>query len=212
MLHSRFNIKYNIRLTCNVKSPSYEELLEKNKLEHATEMFKSKNYRSPESVSELFQRRETEHSPGVNQDFLLPSIRTVYHRTESTSYWGPNIRGMVLTEIRETSSINKFKNFVRKWVPQNCPCRLWKPYITGFGFINLSWLIWSIDLLDFNCFNLLPHRKNYLLSENLGETWVSQILIKATIRFWYYRDLTIQKPCFYSFGHWIFVFFTSYVF
>ena len=87
MLHSRFNItKYNIRLTCNVKSPSYEELLEKDKSEHATEMFKSKNYRSPDSVSELFQRRETEHKLGVNQDFLLPSVRTVYHRTESTSY------------------------------------------------------------------------------------------------------------------------------
>ena len=75
------------------------------------EMFKIKNNISPEIVSELsLQIRESQYNLWENQDFLQQSVRTVYQGTENISYLGPKIWDMVPTEIKKTSSINKFIN------------------------------------------------------------------------------------------------------
>ena len=77
-------------------------------------MFKIKNNISPETLSEPFlQIRESQYNLRVSQDFLLPPVKTVYHGLENISYLGPKIWGMVPIKIGETSSINKFKKFIR---------------------------------------------------------------------------------------------------
>ena len=58
-------------------------------------------------------------------------------------------------------------------------------------------MISSIDLLDFKCFNLSPHRQTYLPPEILGNMWVSI----STILIWYYRVITAHKTCSCNSGH-----------
>ena len=61
-------------------------------------------------------------------------MKSVYHGSESISYLGPKIWEIVPAKINETNSLNSFKIEIRKWVPQSCPCRLFKQYISGVGF------------------------------------------------------------------------------
>ena len=65
-----------------------------------------------------------------NRDFRIRSVKSVYYGSESISYLGPKIWEMVSAKIKETNSL-------REWVPQSCPCRLWKQNISGVGFSSV---------------------------------------------------------------------------
>ena len=67
--------------------------------------------------------------------FRLPFARPVYHGTESISYLGPKIWDIVPTNLNNAQSLNSFKKSIRKWIPNNCPCRLCKRYVDGVGFL-----------------------------------------------------------------------------
>ena len=108
MIHSRRNnnIIRNLherclRLIYNDKNYSYEELLTKDgsvSIHHrnikalATEFYNIKNGLSPELFTEIFAREKESHDHLRRcNDFRIPSIRTVYHGSESISLLGPKI-------------------------------------------------------------------------------------------------------------------------
>ena len=153
MLHSRQNnnkIKHLhercLRLIHNDKLSSYEEVLEKDgsvSIHHkniqslAIEMFHIKYGQSPEIVSDIFTQTTQKYNFRQNRDFRVLSVKSVYHGSESISYLGPNIWGILPAKIKETNSLNSFKIEIRKWAPQSCPCRLCKQYISGVGFSSV---------------------------------------------------------------------------
>ena len=67
--------------------------------------------------------------------FRFPFARTVYHGTESISYLGPKVWAIVPIELKNAQSFNSFKKSIRKWILNNCPCRLCKRYVEGVGFL-----------------------------------------------------------------------------
>ena len=152
MLHSRRNnsIIRNLherclRLIYNDKNSSYEELLTKDgsvSIHHrnidalVTGFYKIENGLSPELFTEIFAR-ETEPHYNLRRcsDFRIPSIRTVYHGSESISFLGPKIWNILPDEIKQQTSLNSFKKSVKKWKPQDCSCRLCKVYIDSVGFL-----------------------------------------------------------------------------
>ena len=69
-------------------------------------------------------------------DFRIPLIRTVYHGSESISFLGIKIWNIHLDEIKRETSLNSFKKSVKKWEPQDCPCKLCKVYANGVGFLS----------------------------------------------------------------------------
>ena len=60
---------------------------------------------------------------------------TTHFGKESITNLGAKIWELVPQNIKEGSSLSSFKNKVKKWIPQNCPCRLCKTYIAQVGFI-----------------------------------------------------------------------------
>ena len=64
-----------------------------------------------------------------------PIVHTTHYGAESIINLGAKIWELVQQNIKEASSLSSFKNKVKKWIPQNCPCRLCKTYIAQGGFI-----------------------------------------------------------------------------
>ena len=129
MLHSRQNnnkIKHLHercpRLIHSDKLSSYEELEKdgsvsvhhKNIRSLAIEMFQVKHGQSPENVSDIFAQTTQHYNFRQNRDFRIRSVKSVYQGSESISY--------------------SFKIEICKWLPQSCPCRLCKQYISDAGF------------------------------------------------------------------------------
>ena len=127
------------RIIYSDKKSSFETLLEKdcsvsvhnrNLQILATEMYKIKNDLSPLSVTELFEQRNEKHYDlRKNSQFTIPSIRTVCHGSESILFLGPKIWNIL------PDSIEAFKMQIKKWKPENCPCRLCKVYVQNVGFV-----------------------------------------------------------------------------
>ena len=51
------------------------------------------------------------------------------------SHFIPKIRNIVPEEMKQKSSLLAFKREIKQWVPNNCPCRICKNYLTNIGLI-----------------------------------------------------------------------------
>ena len=63
-------------------------------------------------------------------------VNYIWHSTESVSYLGPKIWDLVPNEIKESESLNAFKFKIKRWIPEECPCRICKIYLGQVGFIK----------------------------------------------------------------------------
>lgn len=111
---------------------SYKELLTKdssvsidlrNIQTLAAKLRKIKNGLSQEIFTEIFVL-ETKSYYNLRRwnDYKIPSIRTVYHGSDSISFLGPKIWNFPPDEIKQQTSVNNFKKSIKTRKPQDCPC------------------------------------------------------------------------------------------
>ena len=152
MFHSRIiNNEINrlhegfLRLLYGDKWSSFEKLLEQDKSVTihtrnlqmlATGIIKVYRNTFPPIFSENFHRRDINYNLRINSDFAMRNVRSVFHGSESISYLGPKIWDIVTLELKELTSIVAFKKGIKD--PNNCPCRLYKKYVSNLGFITAT--------------------------------------------------------------------------
>ena len=152
MFHSRhLNSEINRLKECcvwviyNDKTLSFEQLLENDNslsIHHRNiqalviEMYKVTNRLSPEIMSEIFQISEkSRYNLRYTSQFTIPPIHSVYNGRESVSFMGPKIWKLIPPAFKQIKSLSGFKKAIKEWKPSNCPCRLWKTYISQIGFL-----------------------------------------------------------------------------
>ena len=90
---------------------------------------------SPPQITELLaQRNEHPYDLRHNDEFLQPYVNSLRYRTETISYLGKKIWGMVPDAYKNIDSLYNFKKVIKKWKPENCPCRICKAFIKNTGF------------------------------------------------------------------------------
>ena len=87
-------------------------------------MFKVKNNIAPEIMKELFAPKMSPYDLRNNNSFKRMRVNFVWHATESMSYLGPKIWDLVSNEIKESQSLDASKFKIKRWVPEECPCRI----------------------------------------------------------------------------------------
>ena len=151
MFHSRtLNNRINkiqeraLRIVFKDKNASFDELLkrdgavtihERNIQILATEMFKAYNGISPRILKDVFPLKESSIYCS-KFPFKTRNVRTVAYGTETLGFLGPKIWAIVPEELKNAKSLRDFKNKIKVWKPDGCPCRLCKTYVAGVGFIN----------------------------------------------------------------------------
>ena len=91
----------------------------------ATEMCKVKCDLSHKIFSELFcQTHVNPDNPRTQHDFEVPFVKTVYHRSEIISYFGPKIWDILPASIKEANSLKSFKKLIKKMGPTNMPLQI----------------------------------------------------------------------------------------
>ena len=154
MFHSRdINNKINriqeraLRILYNDEEGVLEQLLrrdkgftvhERNIQKLLIEMFKAKNKMEPNLLQGIF---ETSNYQGpklrTSKYFLRPHVKTVHYGGKSLQNLGVRLWNQLPCNIQETDTLSKFKEFVKNWRPQKCPCDLCKSYIHGVGYVNI---------------------------------------------------------------------------
>ena len=152
MCHGRgLNNKINniheraLRIVYQDKKSSFETLLKRDKstsihvknLQHlATELFKVKNDLSPEIMKEIFVFQENEtYNLRSGNHLARKNIQTTQSGIESVSNLGAKLWNQLPGEIKNSSSLTVFKNKIRKWTREKCPCKLSQTYIKNVGYI-----------------------------------------------------------------------------
>ena len=152
MFHSRkLNNKINrlhkrcLRVVYNDSSSTFERLLTKdnsvsihdrNLQVLATEMFKVYTEQGPDILQDVFPiNSQPEYNVRNKTHFATRPIRTVHFGDNSLTYLGAKLWELIPSNMKDTESVEVFKNRIKGWIPDNCPCRLCKTYIHQVGFI-----------------------------------------------------------------------------
>ena len=151
MFHSRkMNNRINkihersLRIVFNDNTSSFRELLvkdnsvtihERNIQNLGIELYKIVNGFSPDIMSIVFPIKQNIKYCSKNK-FLTRNVRTVNYGTETLAHLGPKIWAIVPDDIKDEKSVNAFKARIKNWRPLTCPCKLFKTYISGVGYID----------------------------------------------------------------------------
>ena len=151
MFHSRnLNNRINrlhergLRIVYKDRDLSYDELLEKDRsfsVHHrnlqklATEMFKVNNNLSPTFMKNIFTESSNPYNLRTQNPYKIYNVHSVYNGTETISFRGPKTWELVPDNIKNATSLLKFKSKIKMWKPVGCTCRLCKTYIPNIGFI-----------------------------------------------------------------------------
>ena len=79
---------------------------------------------TPTCMKEIFSDRMYK-GPNIRSqtDFEVPHINSVKGQ-ETLSFLGPKIWDIIPGNIKKASSFTIFKNKIKSWVPEGCPCKL----------------------------------------------------------------------------------------
>ena len=151
MFHSRrLNNKINalheraLRIIYQDYKSSFSELLNKdnsrtvhqrNLQKLVTELFKVKIGVAPDIMKEIFEVEERPYNLRNNVFVKRSNVRTVRYGTETVSFLAPKLWDMIPEECKNETSLIAFKEKIKTWMPDNCPCRICKTYIQNLGFL-----------------------------------------------------------------------------
>ena len=102
----------------------------------ATEMYKLVNNLSLPSMNRVLKLNSgSYYNLRQISQFCRSLVKLVYHGTESISYLGPKIWDILPNDYKTIQNLNTLKIKIKKWKPENCPCRLCKVYIDRVRFL-----------------------------------------------------------------------------
>ena len=98
-------------------------------------MFKVYTEQGPDILQDVFPiNSQPEYNVRNKTHFATRPIRTA-HYGDNLTYLGTKLWELIPSNMKDTESVEVFKNRIKGWIPDNCPCRLCKTYIHQVGFI-----------------------------------------------------------------------------
>ena len=101
------------------------------------EMFKAKNDIGPVLLKTIF-RSSNYNGPGLRKSkfFFKPNIKTQKYGERSLEHFGFNLWNLLPNNIKEAKNIAEFKNKIKFWKVEKCPCYMCKIFVKGIGLVD----------------------------------------------------------------------------
>ena len=99
------------------------------------EIYKFKSNLSPLLIGDMFQVRKINNNLRHFQTIANTKKNSIKMGPETITYRAPQLWNLVPTEIKDAPSLSTFKEKIKSWYCDNCPCRLCRTYLDNVGFV-----------------------------------------------------------------------------
>ena len=65
-------------------------------------------------------------------------IHSARYGIETASFVGARVWSSLLSDRKECESLELFKSKINNSLPENCPCKLCKPYLQRIGYMQIA--------------------------------------------------------------------------
>ena len=122
-----------LRFLFNDKKSSYSDLLEKADMDMlqfrrlktiACEVFKSVNDLNPSFMKDMFIKKEISYNFRDKDKLILPSFKKIRYGKATFSYYGAHLWNLMPVDIKQSMSLNKFKEMLKSWEGPKCKCSM----------------------------------------------------------------------------------------
>ena len=83
-------------------------------------MYEISNDLSTPLIKDTFPINQNPYNLRQNSQFHRPGINTLYHGTEIISNLEQNIWGLVPSNLKETTHLDKFEKVIKQWKAEDC--------------------------------------------------------------------------------------------
>ena len=114
--------------------------IETYRLEHtdlANELFKVKANLSNIIMNDIFPTRVLNYNLRSQTDFFRNTSNTTKLSLNSLRYFASKVWSMTPIEVKNSSSVEMFKNKISRWEPNDCGCKLCQDKLYSIGYVNL---------------------------------------------------------------------------
>ena len=141
-----------LRMIYKDETSSFKELLRKdssitihhrNLQQLVIEMFKVFKGMAPAFMKDVLTKNENIEAENVSSNtrsqvtfYNAHNPKTVNYGLETLRTLGPKLWEMLPTHFKEIQSLPIFKQKIKQWIPNKCPCRLCKSYLPQVGYIS----------------------------------------------------------------------------
>ena len=139
---------------------SFDELLEKdhscnihdrNLQKLVTEISKIKMNLAPEIMKEVFEIVEGPYALRNELELKSRKMHCVRYGIETASFVGARVWNSLPSDLKQCKSLELFKSKIKNWIPENCPCKLFRTYLQRIGYVQCRLSIkcvflWLLDL------------------------------------------------------------------
>ena len=107
----------------------YLTIHHRNLRKSATKIFKVTVGIAPEIIKHIFQIEDKPYK--LRHKFLVKrnNARSANYGTNTASFVGSRIWDITPGACQNTNSLFIFKENIKKWIPEDCPCRICKIYV-----------------------------------------------------------------------------------
>ena len=125
----------------------FEELLEKNNSckihdrnlqKLITKIFKVKMNLAPEVTKEVFEIAECLYALKNELKIKSKKIHSVTYGIETVSFVGARVWNSLPSDFKKWKSLELFKSEIKNRILENCPCKLWRPYLQRVGYVQIA--------------------------------------------------------------------------
>ena len=92
----------------------------------------------PEIMKEVFEIVEGPHAFRNELKLKSRKIHSVRYGIETASFVGARVWSSLLSDSKECESLELFKSKINNSLPENCPCKLCKPYLQRIGYMQIA--------------------------------------------------------------------------
>ena len=99
------------------------------------EVCKYLNGHSPDIMNDIFKLRENMYNLGNFNIFQTENLRSLKYGLDTNPFRASQLWQKDPTDVRKVASLTIFKNRIKTWKREDCPCRSCKLFIQNVGYI-----------------------------------------------------------------------------